>query len=190
MENIYELVMSIISNVSISGIALNCLLIIIESIIPPLPLGVFITILFVNYGVILGFLISWIFTVIGCVISFYLFQTVFKKIVDKYVRKYKIANKFIELIDNIKFSDLVLIIAMPFTPAFLVNIAAGISKISIKKFLPAIMIGKISLVLFWGLVGTNILNAFKDPISLLKVIILIGITLIITKIVNKKFNIN
>ena len=79
---------------------------------------------------------------------------------------------------------------MPFTPAFLVNIAAGISKISIKKFLPAIMIGKISLVLFWGLVGTNILNAFKDPISLLKVIILIGITLIITKIVNKKFNIN
>lgn len=190
MENIYELIMSFISDISGLRIFLNCLLIIIESIIPPLPLGLFVTILFVNYGVLIGFFLSWIFTIIGCVISFYLFQTVFKGLVDKYVRKNNFANKFISLIDNIKFSDLVIIISIPFTPAFLVNIGAGISKLSIKKFLPAIILGKISLVLFWGLVGTNLIESLKNPISIIKVVILVLITYIISKIASKKFNIN
>jgi uncharacterized membrane protein YdjX (TVP38/TMEM64 family) len=79
---------------------------------------------------------------------------------------------------------------MPFTPQFLVNIGAGISKISIKKFVPALIIGKISVILFWGLVGTNLIESLKSPISLLKAFILILITYILTKIVNKKFNID
>lgn len=190
MENIYELIMSFISDISGLGIFLNCLLIIVESIIPPLPLGLFITILFVNYGTFIGFIISWISTIIGCVVSFYLFQTIFKEIVDKYIRKNKLANKFVTLIDNIKFNNLVLIIAIPFTPAYLVNIAAGVSKISIKKYFKALLIGKISLVLFWGLIGTNIIDSFKNPISILKVLMLILITYLVSKIINKKFNIN
>ncbi len=190
MENIYNLVMNIINSTASYSILLSSLLIIIESIIPPLPLGLFVTILFVNHGILLGFLISWISTIIGSILSFYLFQTIFKGLVDKYIRKYKYADKFIGLMDNIKFSDLVLIIAIPFTPQFLINIGAGISKLEFKKFLPSIIIGKISVVLFWGLVGTSLIDSLKDPISLVKVIVLVLITYIITKIVNKKFNLD
>lgn len=190
MEYIYNLIINLIGSVSGVGILIDCILIMIESIIPPLPLGFFVTILFVNYGIVIGFIISWIFTILGCVISFYLFQTIFKRIVDNYIRKNRYADKFIKLIDNIKFSDLVLIIAIPFTPAFLINIAAGVSKISIKKYLPALLIGKISLVLFWGLVGTNLIESLKDPIAIIKVLVLLCITLIISKIVSKKLNIN
>ena len=82
MENIYEFITNIISNTSSIGLILNCLLIIIESILPPLPLGFFVTILFINYGPILGTLISWMCTIIGCIISYYLFQTIFKNIID------------------------------------------------------------------------------------------------------------
>lgn len=190
MENIYNLIINIISSTSSYGIILNSLLIIIESIIPPLPLGLFVTMLFINYGIIIGFIVSYISTIIGSIISFYLFQTIFKNVVDKYIRTNKNSNKFILLLDNIKFNNLVLIIAMPFTPQFLVNIGAGISKISIKKFVPALIIGKISVILFWGLVGTNLIESLKSPISLLKAFILILITYILTKIVNKKFNID
>lgn len=189
MESIYNIIINFIGNASGLGILLDCLLIIIESIMPPLPLGFFVTVLFINYGIVFGFLISWICTIIGCILSFYLFQTIFKNIIDKYVRKNKFADKFISLMDNIKFNDLVLIISIPFTPAFLVNIGAGISKLSIKKFLPAIIIGKISLVLFWGLVGTNLIESFKNPMSIIKVVIIVLVTYIISKIVSKKFNI-
>ena len=54
------------------------------------------------------------------------------------LRKYKKIDKYISLVDNIKASTLVLILSIPFTPAFLVNIACGISKMSYKKFLYSI----------------------------------------------------
>lgn len=190
MENLYEWIMNMIQNIGMYSIAINCLLIVVESIIPPLPLSLFITILFVNYGSFLGFLISWIFTVIGCVISFYLFQTVFKKFIDRKIRTHEFANKFLKIIDTIKFNNLVLIIAMPFTPAFLVNIVAGVSNMNIKKFLPAILIGKISLVIFWGYIGTTLLESLNNPMVIIKVIILMIAAYVISKVVNKKFNLD
>lgn len=190
MNELYDLITGIINTTSSLGIILSSLLIIVESIIPPLPLGFFVTILFMRYGVFFGFLISWFSTIIGCIISFYLFQTLLKNIIDKYIRKYKIADKFINAIDNISFANLVLILSVPFTPAFLVNIAAGISKISIKKFIPAIIIGKITLVLFWGCVGTNLIEALKDPFKLLIVALLMLSAYILSKLVNKKLKID
>lgn len=190
MENLYNLIINIINSAGALGNIVDCLLIIMESIIPPLPLGLFITILFVNDGIIIGFILSYICTIIGSIISFYLFQTIFKNMVDKYIRKNKLADKFITLVDNIKVTDLVLIIAIPFTPQFLINIACGISKVDIKKFLKAILIGKISIVLFWGLVGTNLIESLIDIYALIKVIILVSISYIIARIVNKKYNLN
>lgn len=188
MENIYDWIMNFITDIGSLSIILNCFLIIIESIIPPLPLSVFITILFVNYGPLLGFLISWIFTVLGCLLSFYLFQNILKKFIDNKITKYDFANKFLTIVGKIKFNNLVLIIAMPFTPAFAVNIICAISKMNVKKFLPAIIIGKAFMVLFWGYVGTNVLESMKNPLIIIKVILLLIITYIISKLVNKKFN--
>jgi len=189
-ENIYEFVINIISDASSLGLILSSLLIVVESIIPPLPLGFFVTILFVNYGPVFGFLISWFFTIIGCIISYYLFQNLFKNIVDKYIRKHEKANKVINAIENISFVNLVLIICIPFTPAFLVNIAAGISRMSINKFVPAIIIGKITLILFWGIVGSNIVESLINPYKLIIVILLILFTYSLSKVVNKKLKID
>ena len=190
LANIYDWIINFINNMATASIIFNCFLIVIESIIPILPLSVFITILFVNYGAIIGFLLSWIFTVLGCVMSFYLFQTVFQKFVDKKLRNYKMADKLLSIIDNISFTGLVMIVSMPFTPAFLVNIISGVSKMNIKKFLPAIALGKISLVIFWGYIGTTLLESLKDPMQIIKVIILMMFAFIFSKLINKYFKID
>ena len=98
------------------------ILIILESIIPVLPLAVFITINTMVLGPYIGFLVSWIATSIGCFISFYIVRKGFKSILDKHHKK-------IPIIDHIPFSKLVVIFAIPFMPAFALNIAAGLSKI-------------------------------------------------------------
>lgn len=190
LSNLYITIINFLTEIGTYSILFNCLLIVIESIIPVLPLSLFITILFVNYGAFLGFVISWIFTIIGCVMSFYLFQTVFQKFVDRKIRSHKTADRLLTIIDNISFSGLVAIIAMPFTPAFFVNIVAGISKMSIKKFLPAIMIGKVALVIFWGYVGTTLIESLKNPIQIIKVIILVFLAYLVSKFINKKFNLD
>ena len=190
MYAIYDFIINLITTTGSLGMMLDCLLIISESIMPPLPLGLFITVLCVNYGYAIGFLISWIFTIIGCMISYYLFQTIFKGIVDRKLRKYEFANKLLTMIDKMTFSNLVLLISLPITPAFLVNIVAGVSNMKVNKFLPALMIGKISLVVFWGYVGTSLIEALKNPMILIKVGIIIIIMFIISKIINKKLNLD
>lgn len=186
LSNVNDLVVNMIQSMGPYGVLFSCLLIIVESILPILPLTVFIAINFLYYGPVIGFIISWVFTIIGCSLSFYLCQKGFKNFVDNKIRKYPKANKFLNRVDDLKLNHLILLIAMPFTPAFLVNIAAGISKVKYKKFLVAILIGKIFLVYFWGYVGVSLVESLKNPFVIIKVIIMLLTAYLVGAIVNKK----
>lgn len=172
------------------GPIVGCFFILIESMVPILPLFVFITLNFLAFGNILGFIISWIFTCIGCSISFFLFRKkvqtwLFKRLKKKGI----ISKKTIDVITNLKFEQLATIIAVPFTPAFLVNIAAGLSEMSYKKFLGALLIGKVFLVYFWGFVGVSLIESIKNPIYLVRVVILLVIAYVLSRIISRKFRI-
>ncbi len=172
------------------GPIVGCFFILIESMIPILPLFVFITLNFLAFGNILGFIISWIFTCIGCFISFMLFRKKVQTWLFKRIKKQGLISEHtIDVITNLKFEQLTTIIAVPFTPAFLVNIAAGLSKMSTKKFVGSLLIGKIFLVGFWGFVGTSLLESIRHPINLVKVVILLVAAYIVSRIVSKKFRI-
>ena len=172
------------------GPIVGCFFILIESMVPVLPLFVFITLNFLAFGNILGFIISWIFTCIGCFISFLLFRCKVQTWLFKRLKKQGIISEHtIDVITNLKFEELTTIIAIPFTPAFLVNIAAGLSKMSYKKFLGALLIGKIFLVYFWGFVGVSLIESIKNPIYLVRVGILLAIAYALSKIISKKFKI-
>lgn len=172
------------------GPIVGCFFILIESMVPVLPLFVFITLNFLAFGNILGFIISWIFTCIGCFISFLLFRCKVQTWLFKRLKKQGIISEHtIDVITNLKFEELTTIIAIPFTPAFLVNIAAGLSKMSYKKFLGALLIGKIFLVYFWGFVGVSLIESIKNPIYLVRVCVLLVIAYVLSKIISKKFKI-
>ncbi len=190
VTNLDNLINEFLLNIGIYGPILGCFCILIESILPILPLFVFITINFLVFGSIVGFIISWIFTVLGCLMSFFLFRKIIKNWFDNKTKDKKQLNKVMHTINKVKLEQLTAIIAVPFTPAFLVNIAAGLSKMSFKKFFIALCIGKIFLVLFWGFVGTSLLQSLTHPIALLKVVILVLLAFIVSKIINKKFELD
>lgn len=189
LNDIYVFLMELINGSSFYGPIIACLLIFVESIIPALPLFVFITILFISYGYLLGYIISYILTCLGCFFSFYLCRKFLRKYFIKKVRKIDKFNSFMKIIDKISVSNLSVLIAIPFTPAFLVNIAAAISNMDFKKYAISIIIGKLFMVAFWGFIGTSLVESLKNP----KIMIIIGIMLLITyavsKLVNKKLKI-
>lgn len=187
LKTIYEFIINSVNSSSFLGPVFACFLIFIESIIPVLPLFVFITVIFLKYGAIFGFILSWLFTILGCMSSYFLVKYLANKFFKLDGPKLK---KIISMIKRVSFPELVTIIAIPFTPAFLINIAAGMAKVPTKKFILAIMIGKISLVLFWGFIGTSLVDSLNNPIIMLKIVIIVLIAYIISFIVNKKFNIN
>ncbi len=159
----------------------------LESIIPALPLSVFIAINTIAFGSLLGFLISWIATIIGCSVSFFLCRKL-RKIAREKVKKEGKILSFINKIDKISFSSLFLILAMPFTPAFSINIAAGLSKMRYKKYFFALLTSKAFIVFFWGYVGSNIMVNITNVGLMIQMILLIVILFIVSKIVTKEFN--
>ena len=189
LEALNELINNLLNLLGSWGALLGCVFILFESIIPMLPLSLFITLNFVTFGSIIGFIISWVFTVLGCMMSYYLFKSA---VSEKRLNKFKENNtlkKVINVIENMNFTSLVTLIAIPFTPAFAVNIAAGICRVPKRKFLLALMLGKISLVYFWGYVGVSLIEALKNPSKLIGVVILIVIVYIISYILSKKLKI-
>lgn len=189
LEALNELINNLLNLLGSWGALLGCVFILFESIIPMLPLSLFITLNFVTFGSIIGFIISWVFTVLGCMMSYYLFKSA---VSEKRLNKFKENNtlkKVINVIENMNFTSLVILIAIPFTPAFAVNIAAGICRVPKRKFLLALMLGKISLVYFWGYVGVGLIESLKNPSKLIGVVILIVIVYIISYILSKKLKI-
>jgi len=171
------------------GIPFGILLIVLESIIPVLPLGIFIAFNMMAFGNVLGFVISWISTCVGCVLAYFLFSKLFSGFLFKSASKKQKLNKVIKAINKIKFSKLVLIVALPFTPAFLVNIACGLTNVPLRKFIYSILIGKLSIVYFWGYIGKSFLDSITDINTIFILCLLLSVTYLISKIINRKLNI-
>lgn len=185
MNLVEEIVTTMTQIVQHFGPLMGFFIIVLESIIPILPLAVFIGLNVVAFGTVFGFVLSWFATICGSMLSFYIFRKGFSKWIYK---KTKIDGKvhyFMNYISKVRFSQLVLIIALPFTPAFAVNIAGGLSKIPVKKFLLAAIIGKISIVYFWGWIGTNFVESIYNPSILIKIGIMLVIVYVVSLIIQK-----
>lgn len=187
---INNVIINVVEDLGVYGPILACLLILIESILPFLPLFVFITLNFLAFGNILGWLISWIFTVLGCMLSFMLFRTKVRNFFDRKLRAKDEVNNLMKKIDKMRYKYLVLLMAIPFTPAFLINIAGGLSKISKRKYFLALVVGKIFLVYFWGFIGTSLVQSFKNPIILIRIGVMLLVAYLVSMLVNKRLKID
>lgn len=187
---LFEKLVEIIQSSGTSGVVLSCALMSVESIIPMIPLVALITINMMILGKVVGFFVSWFFTCVGCVISYSIFKYGFGKKFDRLTEDKQTINKYKKVIRNISFPLLVLIIAMPLTPAFVVNIVAGILKMDFKKYLLALLIGKLSMVYFLGYFGTSFVESIKNPILFIKMIIIMIIIYGSCYLINKFLKLN
>ncbi|MDE6292635.1 MAG: VTT domain-containing protein [Bacilli bacterium] len=192
LNNIDAITESFLASMGIWGAIASCFLITVESILPILPVCVFITLIFYTFGNFIGFLISWIFTCLGCLLSFTLFRTKIKNWFYRHFMKSENVKikKFMKYVDDVSLSSLAVLVAIPFTPASVVNVAAGLSNMPKKKFIMAIMIGKLTMVYFWGYIGTTLIECLTHPVYLVKVLLLLVFALVISKVANKYLNVD
>ena len=189
-SNFYNFIMNTIDAMGVYGPLLGSLFIVLESIIPPLPLFVFITINFLAFGYVMGFIISWVCTIIGCVISYFLVKKLLRNFVVKKIKNVDLLNRCMHYIENMSLTKITVILAIPFTPAFMMNIAAGLVNMNFKKFFIAILVSKIFLVYFWGFVGTSLVESFQNPSSLITVVIMMLLAYGMSLIIKKVFKVN
>lgn len=187
METINYIIDFSTNFISTGGIPFAFFLVFIECLIPILPLSVFIALSVNAFGLFVGVLVSWIATCLGSYVCYLIFYSLEKKISKKIIGK-KYLNKIndkVLLFKNISFTKLVLIITLPFTPSFFINLICGYSKVSREKYIIALLIGKVFSVTFWGYIGKTLLESLTDVNALIYVIITLVIAYIISKIINK-----
>ncbi len=173
------------------GLLFGFLLVFIECFIPALPLSVFVALNVNAFGIFLGILISWVATCTGSLLCYMLFSFLEERFIGKLLnnKTQKLIKNGIDKFKTIGFSELVLIITLPFTPSFLINILGGIAGVSKEKFISALLIGKVFTVIFWGYIGKSFIESLTDLNSILFIVLALGIAYIISKIVSKKMNI-
>ena len=110
LANLDTIVNSLLTSLGIYGPILGSVLILVESMLPILPLSVFITLNFYAFGNLFGFFISYVLTVIGCNLAFYISRKLLYNKMDKIYKKYgkKKILKLMKKFSNIKFNHLVL----------------------------------------------------------------------------------
>lgn len=194
MEEIVSNIVETLKNMAdsqniIVSLSFGFSLVVIESILPILPLAVFIALNCILFGTVTGFIMSWIGTVCGCILSYTIFRKGFSKKLYKNLDAHYKTKKIVKIFKNMSLTKLVIIMAIPFTPAFSINIGAGLSKMSFKKFFFALLIAKLSTVYFWGFVGTTLVESMTDIGVLVKLCVILVIAFLLSKFVVKKFNI-
>lgn len=173
------------------GIVVGFLLVFLECFIPALPLSVFVALNVTTFGFFLGCFISWIATCLGCFCCYKLFYFLEEKMSKRFLNRKTIQKikKGIDTFQIIRFTELVLIITLPFTPSCLVNILSGLTKMKQEKFLSAILIGKCFTIIFWGYIGKSLIESLTDVGSFIYIAITLVLAYVISKIVSHRMHI-
>lgn len=190
LNNFNDILNNWLSNAGIWGGIVCCMLIIIEPLLPFLPMFLFVTLNLYIFGYVLGFILSYICSVLGCGLFYFVVR---KLLINKATKFYKDKEKINSLVTrykNIKLETLTTIISMPFTPSVMINLFAAISGMSFKKYITAEIIAKIFITIFWGFIGVNLIKCFENPKYLLIILLMLLVGYILSKLINKKYKLD
>ncbi|WP_170006675.1 TVP38/TMEM64 family protein [Bacillus fonticola] len=146
------------------GPFMGLLLPFIEAFLPFLPLVVFVVVNVNAFGPIFGFLYSWIGASVGSIAVFLVIRKWGNTRFLQFIRRQKQVNKLVKWVERHGFGPLFLFLCFPFTPSALVNIVAGLSKISFIQYSLAVSAGKFVMILMVSYIGSDIPSLFQQPI--------------------------
>lgn len=158
-----------------------------KSFIPPLPTLVIISVNAAVYGLWLGFLYSWIGIVCGCLVTF----AIVKKVAGhpylvRWSQKPNV-QKSLNWARRQAFNYVFILSLFPLGPFVVINMAAGLVRMRFRSFLVAVAAGKAVMVMSVSFIGYDLKRFMDHPYQLIYVAIFIGVSLFISKKVEKRF---
>ena len=138
---------------------------IIEAFFPFLPLMVIIMANASAFGLVKGFLISWLGTSLGSLSVFYFTRKLSKTRLARFLTRRNQIQKLLNYVERRGFGLLFILYCFPFTPSSLVNLVSGLSKISIHQFALAVFSAKMVMVFMISFIGHDIPSLIKNPVQ-------------------------
>ena len=170
------------------GMVIGFIITFLEAFLPFLPLVLFIAVNVTAYGLLWGFVISWLGTLLG---SFAVFLVVRKfgraRIMRKWVETRQV-QRLIRWVNMAGISPLLVLLCFPFTPGILVNIVAGLSYIKKKYYFITLLISKCAMVFLLTFIVQDISQLIQSPIKLIIVSLVLFLLWIFGKLFERTLN--
>ncbi|WP_123043798.1 TVP38/TMEM64 family protein [Cohnella candidum] len=158
-----------------------------KSFIPPLPTILIVGVNAAVYGLWLGFLYSWIGIVAGCVTTFLIVRSIAgHPWLDRWAQKPKV-QKSLAWVRRNAFSYVFLLSLFPVGPFVVINMAAAAARMSFRSFLIAIVFGKAIMVFAVSIIGHDVGRFIERPAELIYVVLFVGVSLYISKKIERRF---
>lgn len=158
----------------------------IEAFLPFLPIIVFILANSIVYGLIFGFLFSWISASAGAILVFILIRKMQKFRWVRRIKQQKQVQKITSFFERHGFGPLFLLLSFPFSPSALVNVVAAFTRMSIQQFALAVLLGKAVMIFSVSFVGDSIASFAQNPMKTIIVGVAIGLFWLLGKFIEKK----
>lgn len=158
----------------------------LEAFLPFLPLVVFIVANVAAYGLLFGFLLSWVGSFVGAYTVFLVIRKYGRARVLGFITRHERIQKLILWVERNGFGPLFLLICFPFTPSALVNIVAGLSNIKKHTYLWTVASGKLIMIFVVSFIGSDLKALVTQPVRTAIVILIIVILWFIGKRVEKR----
>ncbi len=183
-----DYIMELIGKYKTLGPIAGILLPLIEAFLPFLPLFLFVMANANAFGLWFGFLFSWIGACIGALLVFMLVRTYGQRKMLRFLQRHKQVRKGMNWVERHGFGPLFLLLCFPFTPSAVVNIVAGLSKISMHQYMLAVMTGKMVMIFTMSFVGHDLRSLVTQPVRTAIVGVIIFILWYVGKRIEVRMN--
>lgn len=163
------------------------LLAFLESIIPALPLIVIVSFNVTAHGPIWGFIYSWLGSFLGSTFMFLFYRKGFQKLFQNWSKDKKNLSKIAEYVDKHSLHILFILVSLPFTPSFLVNLVYGLSNINERFFIQTIFFAKALMIGYLSVFGHSLTQITENPLYLTASVIGLIILYFVSKHFSKRY---
>jgi uncharacterized membrane protein YdjX (TVP38/TMEM64 family) len=186
IENIMGLIQEYRALGPLPGIFLPML----EAFLPFLPLFLFVMANASAFGLWGGFLFSWIGACVGALLVFLFVRKFGQKRIFSFLQKHPKVQKLMRWVEEHGFGPLFILLCFPFPPSAIVNIVAGLSKMSIAQYMLAVLTGKMVMIFTISFIGYDIRSLITQPLRTGIVLGVIVILWYVGKRIEAKLTIN
>jgi len=153
----------------------------IEALLPFLPLMAIVLTNAAAYGLLKGFLYSWIGASLGAITVFLIIRHFREIRLLKWIHSNKQVQRVTGWIERRGFGPIFLLLCFPFSPSSVINFVAALSGVSFFQFLLAILLGKAVMIFSIAYVGDSLTSFAENPVRT----ILVGVGIVLFWLLGK-----
>lgn len=130
------------------------------------------------FGIVPGIMLAWVAETAGCALSFVLLRFLFREAAEDVIAKYKALQKIDEFSSHRGFRIMLVARVIPYMPSGLLNALGAISKMSLRDFTLAALIGKLPSTAIEAMIGHDAVTVGENPHRLVFSLVLAAVLII------------